>query len=93
MEILMDSMNIDELIAALTEDNLWAQLNTCYSDVEDKDEAYSAYLIAHALWRYLIAHVERMTPNEAQAIWAKHNIPQPFPFWLFMPKPSFLENN
>ena len=45
----MDNMNITELVAALTEDNLWQQLNTCYSDVEDNEESYVAYLVAHQL--------------------------------------------
>lgn len=89
----MNNMNITELVAALTEDNLWQQLNTCYSDVEDNEESYVAYLVAHQLWRHLLALVEQMTPTEAQSTWAKLEIPQPFPFWLFMPKPAFLENN
>ena len=55
----MDNMNITELVAALTEDNLWAQLNTCYSDVEDNEESYAAYLVAHQLWRHLLALVEK----------------------------------
>lgn len=92
MEILMDNMNVTELVAALTEDNLWQQLNTRYSDV-DTEESYVAYLVAHQLWRHLLALVEQMTPTEAQDLWAKLEIPQPFPFWLFMPKPAFLENN
>ena len=88
----MDNMTINELVEDLTNDNLWAQLNTCYSDVEDNEESYLAYLVAHQLWRHLLALVEQMTPTEAQSAWAKLEIPQPFPFWLFMPKPSYLEN-
>tara|TARA_S200000501_G_scaffold214378_1_gene201340 strand:+ start:699 stop:968 length:270 start_codon:yes stop_codon:yes gene_type:complete len=88
----MDNMTINELVEDLTNDNLWAQLNTCYSDVEDNEESYVAYLVAHQLWRHLLALVEQMTPTEAQSTWTKLEIPQPFPFWLFMPKPSFLEN-
>ena len=89
----MDNMTIHELVAALTEDNLWQQLNTCYSDVEDNEESYAAYLVAHQLWRHLLALVEKMTPTEAQATWTKLEIPRPFPFWLFMRRPAFLENN
>tara|TARA_B100000965_G_scaffold406836_1_gene449374 strand:- start:3193 stop:3462 length:270 start_codon:yes stop_codon:yes gene_type:complete len=88
----MDNMTINELVEDLTNDNLWAQLNTCYSDVEDNEESYLAYLVAHQLWRHLLALVEQMTPTEAHSTWTKLEIPQPFPFWLFMPKPSYLEN-
>ncbi len=86
-----DIMNLSALqcAEALTADDLWATLQLDYGDVEDNQDAYEQYILAHALYRTMNLRVANMTEAQAQLFWSTH-VPDhhhnPFPFWLFADK-------